>query len=109
MLRGKANDELAQEVKIYFGCYFVVNALVDIVVLVRGLVLPSLKVLVKLAAVLKEKVECLLNWVIDDWNAGVTSRHLSVPGLFPDEHIFKNIYDLDFKFRVSYFLIDGEK
>ena len=107
---GHVDDEVAEEVEVYFGCYLLVYPLVNVVVLVRGLALPLLEVLVELAAIFEEEMEDLLDGVVDGPDLPVPFQdHSSFEGAGPYKHALEDVYHLYFKFRVGDLLVYGQE
>ena len=60
-MSGHVDDEVAQKVEINLGGDLLVDALIDVVILIGGAASSALEVLIKFAAVLEQQMEDLLD------------------------------------------------
>lgn len=89
MVFRQVDDELTEEIEIQFCCNFLVDPLVDVVVLIGWLAFAFLEMLVKLAAVLEQEVEYFAKGIVYFGNIQVATRHdFVVEGLGTYKHAF---------------------
>lgn len=102
------HDELAQKVEVHFGCDFLVNAFIDVIILIRRFVLATLEVLVKLVTVLEQQMEdllCGVHYFADETVAIGHCTHWE--SLFSYEHALQNVNHFDLELRVRNLLVNG--
>lgn len=100
---------MAEEIEVEFGGDFLIDAFVDVVVLVRWLALPALEVLVELVDVLEQQVEGLLDWVVDDSDRPVALGNASWEGRRTDEHALQHVDHFYLELRVRNLLVYRQK
>ena len=107
---GHIDHKMTQEIVVYFCCYFLIDALIDVVVLIRRLALALLEVLVEFTAIFEQQMEDLSDRVVDHTNLLVSFRDvLSFVCLWTYKHAFQDVDHLYLQLRVRDFLVNGEE
>lgn len=90
------DNKLAEEIEVHLCGDFLIDPLIDVVVLIGGLAFAFFEVLVELAAIFKEQMEDLADRVVDDANVCVPLGHLLLfEGFGPDEHALQDVDHFD--------------